>query len=146
MKKTMTIFGAILFASFIFSSCGGDSSKEPETTTEEPAAKTEEPAAAAEEPAAATEEPVAKTEEKATESNNDCDQFIKDYEEFVDSYIVIIKKMKANPTDMTILSEYTEMAKNAATMQTNAGNCADSKYAAKLTKLATKMAKAAAGM
>ena len=121
----MTIFGAILFASFIFSSCGGDSSKEPETTTEEPAAK---------------------TEEKATESNNDCDQFIKDYEEFVDSYIVIIKKMKANPTDMTILSEYTEMAKNAATMQTNAGNCADSKYADKLTKLATKMAKAAAGM
>ena len=90
--------------------------------------------------------PVAKTEEKSTESNNDCDQFIKDYEEFVDSYIVIIKKMKANPTDMTILSEYTEMAKNAATMQTNAGNCADSKYTDKLTKLGTKMAKAAAGM
>ena len=90
--------------------------------------------------------PVAKTEEKSTESNNDCDQFIKDYEEFVDSYIVIIKKMKANPTDMTILSEYTEMAKNAATMQTNAGNCADSKYTTKLTKLGTKMAKAAAGM
>ena len=135
----MTIFGAILFASFIFSSCGGDSSKDPETTTEEPAATTEEPAAA-------TEEPVAKTEEKSTESNNDCDQFIKDYEEFVDSYIVIIKKMKANPTDMTILSEYTEMAKNAATMQTNAGNCADSKYTTKLTKLGTKMAKAAAGM
>ena len=135
----MTIFGAILFASFIFSSCGGDSSKDPETTTEEPAATTEEPAAA-------TEEPVAKTEEKSTESNNDCDQFIKDYEEFVDSYIVIIKKMKANPTDMTILSEYTEMAKNAATMQTNAGNCADSKYTDKLTKLGTKMAKAAAGM
>ena len=139
MKKTMTIFGAILFASFIFSSCGGDSSKDPETTTEEPAATTEEPAAA-------TEEPVAKTEEKSTESNNDCDQFIKDYEEFVDSYIVIIKKMKANPTDMTILSEYTEMAKNAATMQTKAGNCADSKYTTKLTKLGTKMAKAAAGM
>ena len=135
----MTIFGAILFASFILTSCGSSSSKEPAETTEEPAETTEEPAAT-------TEEPVATTEENSTESSGDCDQFIKDYEEYVNSYIDIIKKMKANPSDMTIMSEYTEMAAKAATMQTNAGNCADSKYTDKLTKLGTKMAKAAAGM
>ena len=132
MKKLMTIFGAILFASFILTSCGASSSKEPATTTEEPATTTEEPAAT--------------TEENSTESSSDCDQFIKDYEEYVNSYIVIIKKMKANPSDMTIMSEYTEMAAKAATMQTNAGDCTDAKYTAKLANLATKMANAAAGM
>ena len=135
----MTIFGAILFASFILTSCGSSSSKEPAETTEEPAATTEEPVAT-------TEEPVATTEENSTESSGDCDQFIKDYEEYVNSYIDIIKKMKANPSDMTIMSEYTEMAAKAATMQTNAGDCTDAKYTAKLANLATKMANAAAGM
>ena len=139
MKKLMTIFGAILFASFILTSCGSSSSKEPAETTEEPAETTEEPAAT-------TEEPVATTEENSTESSGDCDQFIKDYEEYVNSYIDIIKKMKANPSDMTIMSEYTEMAAKAATMQTNAGDCTDAKYTAKLANLATKMANAAAGM
>ena len=41
MKKTMIIFGAILFASFILSSCGGGNSNEPETTIKEPAAANE---------------------------------------------------------------------------------------------------------
>ena len=41
MKKLMTIFGAILFASFILTSCGSSSSKEPAETTEEPAAANE---------------------------------------------------------------------------------------------------------
>jgi hypothetical protein len=41
MKKTVIIFGVILFASFILSSCGGGNSNEPETTIKEPAAANE---------------------------------------------------------------------------------------------------------
>ena len=143
MKKTMTIFGAILFASFILTSCGGGSTKEPATTT------TEQPAAAvpAEAPAAvpAEADPMVETIEP-TESNSDCDQFIKDYEEFVNNYIVIAKKMKADPSDMSILTEYSKMASEAATMQTNGANCTDAKYASKLAQLGIKMASAASGM
>jgi len=82
----------------------------------------------------------------ANESSSDCDQFIEDYEDFVRKYIKIIKKMKANPSDMSILTEYTEMASEAATMQTDAAGCTDAKYSRKLGRLATKMANAAAEM
>ncbi len=82
-------------------------------------------------------------EESSSDESGDCDQFIEDYEEFVDDYIAIIKKMKADPSDMSILAEYTEMASNAATMQSDAADCTDAKYITKLSQLATKLAKAA---
>lgn len=88
----------------------------------------------------------ASSDETASSSSTDCDQFITDYEEFVNSYISILKKYKANPTDASILTEYTEMASKAATMQTDAANCTDAKYATKLAKLASKMASAVSGM
>lgn len=89
---------------------------------------------------------VSSDESVSASSSTDCDQFITDYEEFIRSYIAILKKYKANPTDASILTEYTEMASKAASMQTDASNCTDAKYAAKLTKLNTKIANAAAGM
>ena len=36
-------------------------------------------------------------------------QFLKDYEAWVDDYIAMVKKYQSNPTDMSILSDYTEM-------------------------------------
>jgi hypothetical protein len=145
MKKSITILGAIVFASVVLTSCGGNSSQE--ASSEAPAVTTEETASPiTEEAVTSVDEAVTTTEAKSTESKSDCDQFIKDYEEFVNSYISIIKKMKANPTDMTIMGEYTEMTSKAATMQSTAGDCTDAKYTTKLAKLATKMASAAAGM
>lgn len=80
--------------------------------------------------------------ESSSSSSVDCDQFIKDYSNFVDSYVKLLKKYKANPTDPSILSEYTEAAQKAAEMQTDASNCTDPKYATKLMELANKIAKA----
>lgn len=73
----------------------------------------------------------------------DCDKFIKDYEAFADSYIKLLKKYKANPTDATILTEYTEAVSKAAELQTNATSCTDAKYATKLMEIASKISKAA---
>jgi len=81
--------------------------------------------------------------ESSSSSSVDCEQFITDYEDFVDSYIAVLKKYKANPTDESILTEYTEMASEAVTMQTDASSCTDPQYAAKLMKLNNKIAKAA---
>lgn len=58
-----------------------------------------------------------KTESKTSsvaESNNDSNgytwqQFLKDYEAWVDEYIVILKKYNENPSDLSILSDYTSM-------------------------------------
>ena len=77
------------------------------------------------------------------ESVSECDQFIKDYDAFADSYIKMLKKYKNNPSDASILTEYTEVSQKAIEMQTEAANCTDAKYAAKLTQIAAKLAKAA---
>lgn len=82
-----------------------------------------------------------------TESNPsmsvDCDKFIQDYTAFVNSYIKVLKKYKANPSDASILSEYTKMAQKASKLQANSSSCSnDAKYAAKLMELSNKIAKA----
>lgn len=51
------------------------------------------------------------TKDKTTkaESTVDWREFLADYEAWVDDYVEICKKYKDNPTDMSILSDYTEM-------------------------------------
>lgn len=75
--------------------------------------------------------------------SSDCDQFITEYEEFVSEYIMVLKKYKANPSDTSILTEYTELAQKASEMQSQAKDCTDPKYATRLLQLSTKIAKAA---
>lgn len=77
------------------------------------------------------------------EDSTDCDQFITDYEEFVTDYIKVVKKYKANPSDTSILTEYTELAQKASEMQSQASDCTDPKYASRLLELSNKIAKAA---
>jgi hypothetical protein len=85
-------------------------------------------------------------EANAGASAVDCDQFYADYEAFVDSYIKLLKKYKANPSDATIVAEYSEAASRAASLETDASGCADSKYAGKIIALQQKLAKAATGL
>lgn len=54
------------------------------------------------------------TQEKASSKQENTQntawrQFLKDYEAWVDDYVNIVNKYKQNPTDMTILADYTEM-------------------------------------
>lgn len=77
-----------------------------------------------------------------SDDNTECDKFIKEYEAFADSYIKLIKKYKANPSDASILTDYTNAVEKAARMQNKAANCNDVKYSAKLMKIANKISKA----
>lgn len=153
----MTILGVILFASTILTSCGGSDKKtsddgddviEKYSDDGDDVSENNSDDISSENDTnvEASESEENSNDEIESSTSNDCDQFIKDYEKFVNSYIVIIKKMKANPSDMSIMNEYTEMASNAATMQSDAANCTDAKYVTKLSQLVTKMANAAAGM
>ncbi len=130
MKKAMTIFGAILFASTIFTSCGGCAKTETETKTETIIIK--------EVPAPSTAEPA----EVVPPAGVDCDQFIKDYSSFADSYIKLVKKRRANPSDPSILIEYTDAAAKAMVMQKDAKACTDPEHAAEILEIANRIAKA----
>ncbi len=80
--------------------------------------------------------------ESSSTSSVDCEQFIKDYSDFADSYIKLLKKYKANPSDASILSEYSEAAQKAMDMQKDASSCTDPAYASELMQIANKIAKA----
>ena len=56
------------------------------------------------------------SEAKKDSTSDDAEwkQFLKDYEAWVDDYIEIVKKYNNNPTDMSILSDYTEMVSEMA--------------------------------
>ena len=55
---------------------------------------------------------------------DDCDKFLESYEEFIDIYIAVYKKYLADPTDMSVMTDYTKLAGNASKFSTmNTDNC-----------------------
>ena len=47
-------------------------------------------------------------------------QFLKDYENWMEKYIEILKKYKSNPSDATVLADYTEILKELSEWQSKA--------------------------
>ena len=86
--------------------------------------------------------------EVVVSSNNaECDEFLEGYENFMDNYIVILKKSKADPTDMSIMTEYMSLMTEASEWTSKTpDDCTDLAFVAKLSKIQMKMATAAAGM
>ena len=84
----------------------------------------------------------------ADQSNNsECDEFLEGYENFMDNYIVILKKSKADPTDMSIMTEYMSLMTEASEWTSKTpDDCTDLAFVAKLSKIQMKMAAAASGM
>lgn len=83
----------------------------------------------------------------STQSDSDCEKYIKGYERFVDRYIQILKKYKANPTDMSLISDYTEMVSEAEEWSSKAVDCSgDARFAAKIVEIQLKIANAASGL
>ncbi len=104
-----------------------------------------------------TEEDVEESRQPAASNENSADdaewkQFLEDYEAWVDDYIEIVKKYKENPTDISILSDYTEMVSDMADWSERANEVqkelensptATVEYAAELARIAAKLAEAA---
>ena len=137
MKKTFLTIAMAAFFSFGMMSCGGGSEEatSDETTTEE---TTDEGTSDEATESEATEEE-ASSDESA--SGTDCNKWLDDYEAYMDDYVALVKKYQANPTDMTIMQEYTSMAQKAQSMSSNAPeDCAsDAAFNARLAKISAKM-------
>ncbi|MBQ3551281.1 MAG: hypothetical protein IJA41_09935 [Clostridia bacterium] len=79
-------------------------------------------------------------------------QFILEYNNWVDSYIEVLKKYKSNPTDISIMVDYTEMISDMAEWSEKADVISDEladspeaalEYASELAKIAARIAEAA---
>jgi hypothetical protein len=80
-------------------------------------------------------------------NNSECDEFLEGYENFMDNYIVILKKSKADPTDMSIMTEYMSLMTEASEWTSKTpDDCTDMEFLGKLSKIQMKMATAASGM
>lgn len=78
-------------------------------------------------------------------------EFLDEYEEWVDSYIALLNKYKANPSDASLITDYYKMASQAAEWSSKADKVktelTDSselaEYSARLLKISEKITKAA---
>ena len=142
MKKTPSIVLAMCLTSFFLFSCGG---KKEETKTEGTEMSTEKASESNSGSEAKTSED-SKSEDK-TSSNNKCDQFLADYEAFINDYLEMAKKLKENPQDMSVMTEYSQMTAKASKWAADAKDCsADAAFAAKYAQLAARMAQKAGSM
>jgi hypothetical protein len=132
---------AFMAVMFLASCAGGDvesAISDSKTETEE---ASEEISTEVEEAEVATEVVVADRS-----NNSECDEFLEGYENFMDNYIVILKKSKADPTDMSIMTEYMSLMTEASEWTSKTPDCTDMAFLGKLSKIQMKMASAAAGM
>ena len=88
----------------------------------------------------------AEKESKNTDTSDPCAQFVDEYQEFCDDYLAVVKKMKADPTDMSAVADFNELDAKGRKMEQKANECQDSKYADKIMKITTKMMNSAAGL
>jgi hypothetical protein len=56
-------------------------------------------------------------------SKSPCDAFLDEYERFANDYYSFMIQYKANPSDMTLLSEYSDMMQKAGNMASKAKDC-----------------------
>ena len=119
MKKVFLMMTAAAMV-LTMTACGGSGNEAPEPS----AAPTASPVATA--TPAQTEAPsesVTSEEQEAASGaadNMDGRQFLADYEAWANSYIEMIEKYKEDPSNATILSEYTKMMQQAAEWAENA--------------------------
>jgi len=126
---------------FLASCGGGDVESAISDSTTETEEASEEISTEVEEAEVATEVVVADRS-----NNSECDEFLEGYENFMDNYIVILKKSKADPTDMSIMTEYMSLMTEASEWTSKTPDCTDMAFLGKLSKIQMKMATAAAGM
>jgi len=151
MKKVTTFLGTFLVASILLTSCGGgDTDNKKPSKTEAPLEnKSENSNNGSSEDTKTTSGDNGSTSVDNSTSNTagNCEQFCSDYEKIADDYVTMMKKLKDNPSDVTILTECQRIISKSADMQKNSKDCAfDPKIAARISKAAAKLTNAAAAM
>jgi len=163
MKK-ISLFAAMCFVALLVASCGGSEKPDPmdawedamsdfedameETMDEYEEVLTDEDYGSGDDMESTDEEMDDTADETADEGSdsNEWDGILDDYSDWADDYIEVIKKQKADPTDMSVMQDAASMASKAAEWSTKmSGAAADltAEQAARLTEIQTRLASAA---
>lgn len=70
-------------------------------------------------------ESIEEEEEEETDSEVNWEEFLSEYEAIIDDYIDVYNKYKDNPTDLTILNDYTELSTKITEWAQKAENMED---------------------
>lgn len=140
MKKLLSI-AAVLTLVLSLAACGNETKDGAKNNTDTASVETSKD----------TEKSVDSAEEESLDT--EWKQFLQDYEEWVDKYIEITKEYKDNPSDLSVLSDYTDMmteltewASKTEKMEKeleNASSAELAEYSAELARIAAKLAKVA---
>lgn len=85
--------------------------------------------------------------ESELSGSGDCDEFLAGYEEFMDEYITILENYQNDPSDASLVADYTRMMNEASKWASRAPDCSsDPTFAAKLTAIQMKISNAASGI
>lgn len=146
MKKVLSLILALALA-FTFAACG-EEPQSADSTDDTVAVSSEGTLSAAQSPSSSE---VSSMNAVSSAGDAKWREFLKDYDKWVDDYISLLKKYKADPTDFTILTDYTEMMSDMVEWSNKADEVAEeledpaevAEYAAELAKIAAKLAEAA---
>lgn len=137
MMKKLQLIGFTLMAVMFLASCGGGNNDTIKTEREDAEKTAKE---------SVTESPTIEEVENVSSNNAECDEFLNGYENFMDNYIVILKKSLADPSDMSVLTEYMSLMTEASEWTSKTPDCTDTEFLLKLSKIQMKMTIAASGM
>ncbi|MBR3870392.1 MAG: hypothetical protein IKJ17_02705 [Clostridia bacterium] len=87
-------------------------------------------------------------DEVVTETTSEWKKFLKEYESWVDTYVSVTEKYSENPSDPTVLADYTNMTNDMVKWQMNADKIAKelsdsekelAEYTAELARIVEKL-------
>ncbi len=138
----------LLFATVLgLTACGGSSSKEEKNTM--PASSVEEKQESSSSASSSSSESKDSDAETKEDSglSSECEAFLKGYESYMNKYIATIKKMKSNPADLSVMSDYTELASEASKWTNKGTDCvANAKYLERFNEIQQKITEAASDL
>ena len=136
MKK-LQLIGFTLMAVMFLASCGGGNNDTIKTEREDAEKTAKE---------SVTESPTIEEVENVSSNNAECDEYLDGYEKFMDNYITILKKQQADPSDMSIMTEYASIMTEVNEWASKTPDCTDMEFLGRLMEIQMKIANAASGM
>lgn len=76
-------------------------------------------------------------------SDDPCDQFLTEYENWTNRYLETIRQYKQNPTDMSLVQKFTDMANETAQWSERAPQCTEQRHLDRIEAITQRLTEAA---
>lgn len=139
-RQNLLILSGII--AMTLASCGGSTETEAQDSLDDLMENYEENL---EETDASTQEDEVEIADDSSPSD-EWNETLDDYEEYVDNYVSLIKKQKADPTDMSIMTEYQELMQKGTKWSTKMSEMSSDfgpEQLSRMQKIQSKLSKAA---